>query len=144
MKSSGERNHTDLNHIYGHSFMMLCATHYESSQPDANWQFFNRGISGNRIVDLYARIKKDEIGEITIKENESRVELAPDVARHVMRSMQNGTINEFLVVCKAVSGAKEVNAKGEARGNGRKGGSRGGSKGGKPSSNRGKGRVVRR
>ena len=107
----------------------------------------NHDVTERQIINSilkYSRIKKDEIGEITIKENESRVELAPDVARHVMRTMQNGTINEFLVVCKAVSGAKEVNAKGEARGNGRKGGSRGGSKGGKPSSNRGKGRVVRR
>ena len=78
--------------------------------------------------------------KITIKENESRVELAPDVARHVMRSMQNGTINEFLVVCKAVSAGKEVNAKGEAKPSHRRGG-----KGGKPSQgSRGKGRVVRR
>jgi hypothetical protein len=30
MKPSNKRNHTDLNHIYGHSFMMLCASHYES------------------------------------------------------------------------------------------------------------------
>jgi hypothetical protein len=60
-----------------------------------------------------------------------------------MRSMQNGTINEFLVVCKAVSGAKEVNAKGEGRPANRRGGK--GGKGGKPSQgSRGKGRVVRR
>ena len=107
----------------------------------------NHDVTERQIINSilkYSRIKKDEIGEITIKENESHVELAPDVARHVMRTMQNGTINEFLVVCKAVSGAKEVNAKGEARGNGRRGGSRGNNKGGKPSGSRGKGRVVRR
>ena len=107
----------------------------------------NHDVTERQIVNSilkYARIKKDEIGEITIKENESRVELAPDVARHVMRSMQNGTINEFLVVCKAVSGAKEVNAKGEARGNGRRGGGKGGKNGGKPSGNKSRGRVVRR
>ncbi len=95
----------------------------------------------------YSRIKKDEIGEITIKATESLVELAPDVARHVMRTMQNGTINEFLVVCKAVSGAKEVNSRGEARGDGRKGGRSGkpgGNRGGKPNGNRSKGRIVRR
>ena len=79
----------------------------------------------------HARIKKDEIGPITIREDESRVELAPDVARHVMRAMQNGTVNDFLVEVKAVSGlkparaVKEVNAKGEeppARRNRRRGG----------------------
>ena len=71
--------------------------------------------------DEFINYVKDGM-KITIKENESRVELAPDVARHVMRSMQNGTINEFLVVCKAVSGAKEVNAKGESRGKPHRGG----------------------
>ncbi|MBP3588561.1 MAG: DbpA RNA binding domain-containing protein, partial [Clostridia bacterium] len=107
----------------------------------------NHDVTERQIVNSilkYARIKKDEIGEITIKENESRVELAPDVARHVMRSMQNGTINEFLVVCKDVSGAKEVNAKGEARGHGRRVGGKGGKNGGKPAGNKSRGRVVRR
>ncbi len=61
MKPSGERNHTDLNHIYGHSFMMLCATHYESSQPDAGWQFYNRGISGNTLAQLADRWQSDAL-----------------------------------------------------------------------------------
>lgn len=25
---SEKRNHSDLNHVYGHSYMMLCAAHY--------------------------------------------------------------------------------------------------------------------
>jgi len=106
----------------------------------------NHDVTERQIVNAilkYSRIKKDEIGEITIKENESLVELAPDVARHVVRTMQNGTVNEFLVVVKAVSGAKEVNAKGESRGGKGRGG-RGGNRGGNPNGNRGKGRVVRR
>ena len=106
----------------------------------------NHDVTERQIVNSilkYARIKKEEIGEITIKENESLVELAPDVARHVVRTMQNGTVNEFLVVVKAVSGAKDVNAKGESRGGKGRGG-RGGNRGGKPNGNRGKGRVVRR
>lgn len=61
MKPSGERNHTDLNHIYGHSFMMLCAAHYESSQPDAGWQFFNRGISGNTLYQIADRWHSDAL-----------------------------------------------------------------------------------
>ena len=106
----------------------------------------NHDVTERQIVNSilkHARIKKEEIGEITIKENESLVELAPDVARHVVRTMQNGTVNEFLVVVKAVSGAKDVNAKGESRGGKGRGG-RGGNRGGKPNGNRGKGRVVRR
>ena len=102
----------------------------------------NHDITERQIVNSilkYARIKKDEIGEITIKGDESLVEMAPDVARHVMRTMQNGTVNDFLVQVKAVSGmrspkeVKQVNAKGEERparhpGRPRKSGHRGGRK----------------
>lgn len=96
----------------------------------------NHDVTERQIINSilkYARIRKDEIGPITIKENESLVELAPDVARHVMRSMQNGTVNDFLVVLKAVSGGKELNQKGESRrGNGsrRGGGNRSGNRNG--------------
>ena len=48
-KASKDRNQTDLNHVYGHSFMMLCAADYQSQWPDAEWQFWNRGISGNTL-----------------------------------------------------------------------------------------------
>lgn len=42
-KASKDRNHTDLNHVYGHSYMMLCAAYYQSQWPDSDWQFWNRG-----------------------------------------------------------------------------------------------------
>ena len=103
----------------------------------------NHDVTEKQIINSilkYSRIKKDEIGDITIKENESLVELAPDVARHVMRTMQNGTVNDFLVVVKAVSGGKELNRKGESRPDGRRGGNRGR----RPGGNRSKGRVVKR
>ena len=59
MMPSEKRNHTDLNHIYGHSYMMLCAAHYLSTQPFSGLQFFNRGISGYTLADLEARWDKD-------------------------------------------------------------------------------------
>ncbi len=59
MMPSEKRNHTDLNHIYGHSYMMLCAAHYLSTQPFSGLQFFNRGISGYTLTDLEARWDKD-------------------------------------------------------------------------------------
>lgn len=61
MKPSNERNHTDLNHIYGHSFMMLCASHLESEHPDAAWKFFNRGISGNTLAQIAQRWQSDAL-----------------------------------------------------------------------------------
>ena len=99
----------------------------------------NHDVTEKQIVNAilkYSRIKKDEIGTITIQEDESLVELAPDVARHVLRTMEAGTVNEFLVNVKAVSGlrgdssVKNVNARGESqaprKGGYRRGGHRGG------------------
>ena len=40
---------------------MMAAAQLLSAKPAAGLQFFNRGISGNRIVDLYSRIKSDLI-----------------------------------------------------------------------------------
>ncbi len=78
----------------------------------------NHDITEKQIINAilkYARIKKEEIGSITIRENDSLVELAPDVARHVVRTMQNGTVSDFLVVVKAVSVPKDLNSRGESR-----------------------------
>lgn len=56
---SDERNHKDLNHIYGHSYMLFCATWYESRYPEAGFEFFNRGISGDDLPGLAARWEHD-------------------------------------------------------------------------------------
>lgn len=60
-KSSKDRNHTDLNHVYGHSYMMLCAAYYQSLWPDASWQFWNRGISGNTLYQMAGRWQEDAL-----------------------------------------------------------------------------------
>ena len=58
-KSSEERNHRDMNHIYGHSYMFLCASHYESLYPERLYHFQNRGVSGYTLSDLEERWEKD-------------------------------------------------------------------------------------
>ena len=60
-KTSEERNHVDMNHIYGHSYMFLCASHYQSKNPEQEYEFFNRGISGYTLTDLEKRWEKDVI-----------------------------------------------------------------------------------
>ena len=57
-----ERNQKDLNHIYGHSYMMLCAARIQSDYPEQETQFFNRGISGNTLHDLQQRWQSDCLG----------------------------------------------------------------------------------
>ena len=56
---TAERNLTDLNHIYGHSYMMLVASDWQSACPAAGLAFHNRGISGDRLSDLSARWESD-------------------------------------------------------------------------------------
>ncbi len=61
MKPASERNQTDQNHLYGHSYMMLCAAHYQSERPDADVEFLNRGISGDDLARLEVRWEDDAV-----------------------------------------------------------------------------------
>ena len=63
--------------------------------------------------------------KITIGEKESYVELSPENARLVMRTMQDATVNDFVVVLRAVT-PKLGQAKGGNRGGQNRGGNRGG------------------
>lgn len=54
------RKRDDDGHIYsyGNGYVYLVASELFSAEP-GRYEIVNRGISGNRIVDLYARIKAD-------------------------------------------------------------------------------------
>lgn len=49
----------DLNHQMGHSYAFGVNTLLGSQYPEKDYNFINRGISGNRVTDLYARIQED-------------------------------------------------------------------------------------
>jgi len=55
------REATGVNTGLGNGYAMMIAADLLASRPGDGLQFLNRGISGNRIVDLYARIKSDAI-----------------------------------------------------------------------------------
>ncbi|MBR5659980.1 MAG: SGNH/GDSL hydrolase family protein [Bacteroidales bacterium] len=57
--TSAERSHTDFNHIYGHSYMMLIASDFQAKHPEADYQFYNRGFSGHKLSDLEGRWQED-------------------------------------------------------------------------------------
>ncbi len=61
MAPSSERNHTDWNHIYGHSYMMLCASDLQSRYPEGELVFYNRGISGDTVPGLLKRWDGDAL-----------------------------------------------------------------------------------
>ena len=59
--SSSKRNLWDMNHIFGSGYMYLCASYYQGNYPEKNYEFFNRGISGNTLQDLEKRWQEDAI-----------------------------------------------------------------------------------
>ena len=58
--TSQERNHTDYNHIFGHGYMMISASTLMADNP-GEYECFNRGISGNTLLDLKNRWQEDAI-----------------------------------------------------------------------------------
>ena len=51
----------DWNHVMGHGFAYLIASRLWFDQPEKEFHFFNRGISGNKITDLSARWETDTL-----------------------------------------------------------------------------------
>lgn len=52
------RDYNDGGHL-GFGYPMMTAAMFNASHPELNVKFLNRGISGNRVVDLKARWEKD-------------------------------------------------------------------------------------
>lgn len=56
---TSKRSYKDLNHIYGHGYVYLCAAELMAEHPERQYVFHNRGISGNTIVDMASRWQQD-------------------------------------------------------------------------------------
>lgn len=57
----GKENEWDLNHQMGHGYAFVVNALLGSRYPERNLKFINRGISGNRVADLYGRWKEDTL-----------------------------------------------------------------------------------
>jgi lysophospholipase L1-like esterase len=55
------RNQRDRNHYLGHSYVYLIASRLGVDMPEAGLEFFNRGVSGNKVADLKLRWQRDAI-----------------------------------------------------------------------------------
>lgn len=51
----------DLNHYLGHGYVQMTAGKLTADYPEMDFQIHNRGLSGNRAADLYARWEEDTI-----------------------------------------------------------------------------------
>jgi len=52
---------TDPNHIMGHGYAFSIASRVGANYPEKRYQFYNRGISGNKVTDLEQRWQADTI-----------------------------------------------------------------------------------
>lgn len=52
---------SDPNHIMGHGYAFAVASRIGADFPDADYTFFNRGISGNKVPDLQKRWQSDTL-----------------------------------------------------------------------------------
>ena len=55
------RNEKDRNHYLGHSYVYLIAARLGVDMPEAQLDFYNRGMSGHKVADLRGRWQKDAI-----------------------------------------------------------------------------------
>ena len=51
----------DPNHILGHGYVFITAARHGAAFPAAKLDFYNRGVSGNTVRELYKRWTKDTI-----------------------------------------------------------------------------------
>lgn len=51
----------DPNHIMGHGYAFSIASRIGADYPEKNYQFYNRGISGNKVIDLKNRWQSDTL-----------------------------------------------------------------------------------
>lgn len=57
----GRSRNEDLNHVLGHGYAYLISSRLGMDLANRNKTFYNRGISGDRASDLYARWNEDAI-----------------------------------------------------------------------------------
>jgi lysophospholipase L1-like esterase len=51
----------DPNHILGHGYAFIIAAKFGAAFPEAKLEFFNRGVSGNTVLDLEKRWQRDTL-----------------------------------------------------------------------------------
>lgn len=60
--TDGNRSrNNDWNHVMGHGYQYIIASKLWYDFPKKGFNFFNRGISGNKVTDLAARWQQDTL-----------------------------------------------------------------------------------
>jgi len=101
--TDGSRGRTaDPNHILGHGYVFITAARQGAAFPGLNLEFFNRGVSGNTVLDLEKRWQADTL------------ELQPDLLSILIGVNDNSKVDteQFQQVYdKLIGDAKAANPK---------------------------------
>ena len=60
-RTKDSKNFWDLNHYLGHGYAQMAAARLCVDFPDRDFRAHNRGVSGNCILDMYARWREDTL-----------------------------------------------------------------------------------
>ncbi|XEC95733.1 SGNH/GDSL hydrolase family protein [Paenibacillus tarimensis] len=88
----GRGRNEDLNHILGHSYPYLIASKLGSMYAEQKPHFINRGVSGNRVSDLYARWNEDAI---SLKPDVLSILIGVNDAWRIMNNLPSGATDRF-------------------------------------------------
>ncbi len=101
------RGTTDPNHYIGHSFPYILSAHLALKYIDKNPSFLSRGISGNDLLQMYARWREDGINlkptviSILIGTNDAGAYINANNGstqkqyEHIFRTLIDETLNEL-------------------------------------------------
>ncbi|GBG10042.1 hypothetical protein PAT3040_04750 [Paenibacillus agaridevorans] len=88
----GRGRNEDLNHIMGHSYPYLIASKLGHQHAEARPRFINRGVSGNRVSDLYARWNEDAI---SLKPDVLSILIGVNDASRIVNGLPSGVTDRF-------------------------------------------------
>lgn len=83
---------TDLNHVLGHSYAYMIAGKLGHICSEQNPSFINRGVSGDRVSDLYARWNEDAI---SLKPDVLSILIGVNDAWRIMSEEPSGVTDRF-------------------------------------------------
>lgn len=88
----GRGRNEDLNHILGHGYAYIIAAHLGHELAEKRPHFINRGISGNRVSDLYARWNEDAI---SLRPDLISILIGVNDAWRLMSGLPSGVTDRF-------------------------------------------------
>ena len=107
---------TDWNHVMGHGYQYLISSKLWFENPDKNYMFYNRGISGNRVRDLEKRWQTDaldlnpdlisiligsnDVGALVFNREPETIEQFETHYKHILDKTKNALPQTKIILCE--------------------------------------------